>query len=88
MGKLTMGEVVTFGEIMMRLNPEGYDRFVQAGQFKASYAGGEARVVVSFADYGNQADFRTKVPAHEIGRCAANALCQFGVDTSAVIRHL
>ena len=47
-----VGRFVTFGEIMMRLNPEGYNRFVQAERFEASYAGGEANVAVSLANYG------------------------------------
>lgn len=67
-----MGKVVCFGEIMMRLNPEGYKRFVQAGAFEASYAGGEANVAVSLANYGIPASYVTKVPAHEIGQCAVN----------------
>ena len=45
-----MSKFVTFGEIMMRLNPEGYLRFVQAERFEASYAGGEANVAVSLAN--------------------------------------
>ena len=69
-----MSRVVTFGEIMMRLNPEGYLRFVQAERFEATYAGGEANVAVSLANYGDDAAFCTKVPAHEIGQCAVNAL--------------
>ena len=81
-----MSKIVTFGEIMMRLNPEGYGRFVQAGRFEASYAGGEANVAVSLANYGNDAAYCTKVPAHEIGQCAVNALRQFGVDTSLIVR--
>ena len=81
-----MKRIVTFGEIMMRLNPEGYGRFVQADKFEASYAGGEANVAVSLANYGNDAAFCTKVPAHEIGQCAVNALRHFGVDTSAMVR--
>jgi len=81
-----MKRIVTFGEIMMRLNPEGYGRFVQADRFEASYAGGEANVAVSLANYGNDAAFCTKVPAHEIGQCAVNALRHFGVDTSAMVR--
>lgn len=81
-----MKRIVTFGEIMMRLNPEGYGRFVQAVKFEASYAGGEANVAVSLANYGNDAAFCTKVPAHEIGQCAVNALRHFGVDTSAMVR--
>ena len=67
-----MSKVVTFGEIMMRLNPEGYQKFVQANAFEATYAGGEANVAVSLANYGNDATFVSKVPAHEIGQCAVN----------------
>ena len=79
-------KIVTFGEIMMRLNPEGYLRFVQADKFEASYAGGEANVAVSLANYGMDAAFVSKVPAHEIGQCAVNALRKYGVDTSKMIR--
>lgn len=81
-----MKKIVTFGEIMMRLNPEGYGRFLQAQRFEASYAGGEANVAVSLAQYGMDAAFVSKVPAHEIGQCAINALRQFGVDTKYVAR--
>ena len=70
----------------MRLNPEGYLRFVQAGKFEATYAGGEANVAVSLANYGLDAAFVSKVPAHEIGQCAVNTLRQFGVDTSLMLR--
>jgi len=81
-----MARAVTFGEIMMRLNPEGHLRFVQATKFEASYAGGEANVAVSLANYGIDATFVTKAPAHEIGQCAVNAVRQFGVDTSHISR--
>jgi 2-dehydro-3-deoxygluconokinase len=81
-----MKRVVTFGEIMLRLNPEGYLRFTQANRFEASYAGGEANVAVSLANYGIDAAFVTKVPAHEIGQAAVNELRKFGVDTGGIIR--
>ena len=81
-----MKRIVTFGEIMMRLNPPGYLRFVQAECFEASYAGGEANVAVSLANYGMDAAFITKVPAHEIGQCAVNALRKYGVDTAGILR--
>ena len=77
---------ITFGEIMMRLNPEGYRRFVQAETFEVSYAGGEANVAVSLAGYGVDAAFVTKVPAHEIGQCAENELRRYGVDTSLMVK--
>ena len=35
-------KIVTFGEVMMRLAPPGYQRFLQAGSFDVTYAGGEA----------------------------------------------
>ena len=52
-----MSKVITFGEIMMRLNPPGYQRFVQTSVFEATYAGGEANVAVSLANYGNEVAF-------------------------------
>lgn len=79
-------KAITFGEIMMRLNPEGYLRFVQADKFEATYAGGEANVAVSLANYGIDAAFVSKVPAHEVGQACINSLRRFGVDTSKVIR--
>ena len=81
-----MKRVITFGEIMLRLNPAGYLRFVQADSFDASYAGGEANVAVSLANYGLDAALVTKVPAHEIGQCAVNTLRRYGVDTSFMVR--
>lgn len=81
-----MGKMVCFGEIMMRLNPEGYLRFVQADKFEATYAGGEANVSVSLANYGLDAAFVSKVPEHEIGQCAVNALRKYGVDSSYMVR--
>lgn len=81
-----MKKIITFGEIMMRLNPEGYLRFVQADKFEATYAGGEANVAVSLANYGMDAAFVTKLPAHEIGQCAINELRRFGVNTNMIVR--
>jgi len=81
-----MARIITFGEIMMRLNPPSYKRFVQCEGFEASYAGGEANVAVSLANYGMDAAFVSKVPAHEIGQNAVNALRKYGVDTSMMVR--
>ena len=49
-GKKMTKKIVTFGEIMLRLNPEGHFRFLHADKFEASYAGGEANVAVSLAN--------------------------------------
>ena len=80
------GKIVTFGEIMLRLAPEGYYRFVQAEKYGATYGGGEANVAVSLANYGLDAAFVTKLPKHEIGQAGVNSLRRFGVDTSFITR--
>lgn len=79
-----MKRVVCFGEIMMRLNPEGCLRFLQAQKFEASYAGGEANVAVSLANYGLDACYVTKLPQNDLGYSARNELRRFGVDTSKI----
>lgn len=78
--------VITFGEIMLRLAPEGYYRFVQADKLGATFGGGEANVAVSLANYGFDAAFVTKLPEHEIGQAAVNSLRKYGVDTSRIVR--
>jgi len=79
-------KVVTFGEIMLRLAPEGYYRFIQTDSFGATYGGGEANVAVSLANYGFDAKFVTKLPKHDIGQAAVNSLRRYGVDTSDIVR--
>ena len=82
-----MSNIVTLGEIMLRLSPSGQNvRFVQADRFDVIYGGGEANVAVSCANYGHHATFVTKLPAHEIGQSAINALRRYGVDTSYIAR--
>lgn len=79
-------KVVTLGELMLRLAPHGYLRFVQAEDFQATFGGGEANVAVSLAGYGVDAAFVSKIPAHEIGQMAVNSLRKYGVDTSKIVR--
>lgn len=81
-----MSRIVCFGEIMLRLNPEGYRRFVQVENMEATYGGGEANVSVSLANYGHDAAYVTKLPEHEIGQSAVNSLRRYGVDTSLIVR--
>ena len=81
-----MKRVVTFGEIMLRLAPEGYYRFLQADTYGATYGGGEANVAVSLANFGIDAAFVTKLPKHEIGQAGVNSLRRFGVDVDDIVR--
>ncbi len=78
--------IVTFGEIMLRLAPEGYLRFFQNDTMQATFGGGEANVAVSLANYGMDASFVTKLPSHAIGQGAVNSLRALGVDTKDIVR--
>ena len=81
-----MNKIITFGEIMLRLAPAGYDRFVQADSYGATYGGGEANVAVSLANFGMDAHFVTKLPKHEIGQAGVNSLRKYGVNTNNIAR--
>lgn len=79
-------KVVTFGELMLRLAPEGYLRFIQSNKFEATFGGAEANVAVSLANYNQDVSFVSKLPNNEIGQMAINSLRQYGVNTSHVVR--
>lgn len=81
-----MGKIVTMGEIMLRLSTPGQSRFIQTDTFDINYGGGEANVAVSCANYGHEAYFVSKLPCHEIGQAAVNALRRYGVRTDYVAR--
>ena len=78
--------IVTFGELMLRLAPNGYYRFFQNDQMQATFGGGEANVAVSLSNYGMDASFVTKLPSHAIGQAAVNSLRALGVDTKDIVR--
>ncbi|MEA4874273.1 sugar kinase [Anaerorhabdus sp.] len=79
-------KIVTMGEIMLRLSTSGNMRFVQSDNFDVVYGGGEANVAVSLANYNHDAYFVTKLPKHEIGQSAVNALRNYGVHTDHIAR--
>ena len=81
-----MSRVVTFGELMLRLQPFNYERFLQASQVEFTFGGAEANVAVSLANYGVDVAFVTKLPTHAIGQAAVNSLRRFGVDTTRIVR--
>lgn len=78
--------VVTFGEIMLRLAPPGFERFLQTPQFTAAFGGAEANVAVSLASFGLAATYVTVLPSNPIADAAIAELARFGVDTSQIIR--
>ena len=81
-----MARIVTFGELMLRLAPNGYYRFFQNDQMQATFGGGEANVAVSLANFGMESRYVTKLPKHAIGQGAVDSLRCFGVDTTKIVR--
>ena len=81
-----MKKIVTFGELMLRLQPYNYERFVQCDHVEFTFGGGEANVAVSLANYGMDAVYVTKLPTHAIGQSAVNSLRRYGVDTTKIVR--
>jgi len=80
-----MKNLVTFGEIMMRLSPKGYLRFSQANSFDVIYGGGEANVAISLANFGIPVEFVTRLPKNDIGQCALMELRKRNVGTRYII---
>jgi len=82
-----MNTVVTFGEIMLRLAPPGFERFLQTPQFVATFGGGEANVAVALASFGLSATYLTVLPhKNPIADAAVGELRRLGVDVSQIVR--
>jgi 2-dehydro-3-deoxygluconokinase len=79
-------KVVTFGEIMLRLAPPSFQRFTQAHLFEVLYGGGEANVAASLANYGEAAEFVTRLPKNELGEACLGTLRSYGVQTAHIVR--
>lgn len=81
-----MSKIITFGEIMLRLAPNGYYRFFQDDQLQATFGGGEANVAVSLANFGEDVSYVTKLPENPIGDACIRNLRSFNVNTENIIR--
>jgi 2-dehydro-3-deoxygluconokinase len=79
-------KVVTFGEIMMRLVPPGFQRFAQARAFDVTYGGGEANVAVSLAHFGVPVDYVTRLPPNDLGDACLQFIQAHGVGTGSIVR--
>lgn len=81
-----MKKIVTFGEIMLRLAPPGFQRFTQARSFDAVYGGGEANVAVSLANFGEEVEYVTRLPKNELGDACLMSLRGYGIRTEHIAR--
>ena len=81
-----MPDIVTFGEIMLRLTPPGHLRLMQAPHFEITFGGAEANVAVTLAQLGSSAGYVTRLPANDLAQRAINELRGLGVDTNSIVR--
>jgi 2-dehydro-3-deoxygluconokinase len=77
-------QVITFGEIMMRLSTPGFSRFTQAENFRVVYGGAEANVSISLSKFGLPAAHVTRLPENDLGRSVVQYLDSHKVDTSFI----
>lgn len=80
-----MKKIVTFGEIMLKLSPQGDLLFSQTNDFQAMFGGSEANVAVALALYGNRSVYVTKLPDNLIAQKACASLRAYGVDMSHIV---
>jgi 2-dehydro-3-deoxygluconokinase len=81
-----MAKIVTFGEIMLRLSPPGYQRIVQTRSFDVTFGGAEANVAAALARFGLPAEYVTRLPANDVGDACIGYLRQHGVGTGHIVR--
>lgn len=78
-------KVVSFGEIMLRLSPDGYYKLFQKPELNTSFCGAEANVAVALSNFGDEAEFVTALPDNDIGRAACRELMRYGVTTDNIV---
>lgn len=81
-----MSDIVTMGEILVRLSTVDHNTFSQSGEFQVNYGGGEANVAVSLAGFEHNVRFVTKLPQNAIAECAINELYRMHVNTDYIVR--
>ncbi len=80
-----MADIVTFGEVMVRLSPPDYLRLEQTHSFNVCCGGGEYNVAVAAARMKLDSCFVTRLPKNSLGRMAANKAREHGVDVSKIV---
>ncbi|MDR3293852.1 MAG: sugar kinase [Clostridiales bacterium] len=81
-----MKKILTFGEIMMRLQPPEYKRFSDAKDFELYFGGAEANAAVSLAGFGTDAVFFTKLPENALADACVRDLKSRGVNVDFILR--
>lgn len=79
-------KIVCMGELILRLSPPGYERLVQADEFRAIYGGSEANVAIALANLGHEVKYVTRLTKNEIGDAAVDSLREYGLDMDHTAR--
>jgi 2-dehydro-3-deoxygluconokinase len=80
------GFAVVYGELLMRLDPPGFQRLLQADSFDVRFTGAEANAGVSLVNFGVPTRVVSRVPASDIGEACVRFLDRFGLDTTFIAR--
>ena len=81
-----MKKYITFGEIMLRLKPPQWERFLQSPVLEATFGGGEANVAVGLARFGLNVAYVSVISDNPIGDACVRELKKQGIDTSLIVR--
>lgn len=78
------GDLVTFGEVMVRLAPVQGVRLEDARELEVEIGGAECNVAVALTGLGRKCAWISKLADNELGRLVLRRVRQTGVDTSRV----
>jgi len=81
-----MSQIVTFGEVLMRLSPPGNRKFIQSNRLEFYFGGTELNVGISIANFGGRVKHISCISDDFIGNTAISYLNKFNVDTSSIVR--
>jgi len=79
-----MYDLVSLGELMLRLSPPGHERLRQASNLQIRLCGAQFNVAADLALLGRKAAFLSALPANELGFLARGHAARYGVDVSHV----
>ncbi len=80
-----MGQIITFGEVLMRISPRGNKKFMQSNNVEFYFGGTELNVGISIANFGGDVKHISAISDDFIGETAISYIRKFGVDTSSII---
>jgi 2-dehydro-3-deoxygluconokinase len=81
-----MSQTITFGEVLMRLSPEGNKKFIQSNTLEFYFGGTEINVGISISNFGGKVKHISCISNDFIGDTAISYLNKFDVDTTSIVR--